>query len=333
MDRRCILRAAVAMTCAATPMVLTIRPVSASGPDPEDPPSVGLSLAAYPPATAPAPEPAEASPAFDKPFTLGLSYALVSDYVFRGINFSEYDGEGREKPNHQLTVSLDVPLGPDARYGTVGFDAWFEWYAAQHEISGDGANIQEIDYTVRWSYDVEPIASTVTLGVIVYTFPNLDGGGTHNNDRTQEWYVSLEHNDAWLWRWAGYQGDGGVLNPSLSVYHDLHLSRGVWIELGISHDFEIVRNVTLAPSVLFAIDGGYLGPLLKSDDHDFRYAYTQFGIDVAYDMTELLHLPDWAGSVTLSGGLSYTLSTSAVRHNDVIDGDELWGGMTVAWSW
>ena len=30
------------------------------------------------------------------PISLGLSYALYSDYIFRGVNFSEYAGEGRE---------------------------------------------------------------------------------------------------------------------------------------------------------------------------------------------------------------------------------------------
>ncbi len=44
------------------------------------------------------------------PLSVTLSYWLVSDYIFRGINYSEYAGEGREKPNHQLEVKLDVDV-------------------------------------------------------------------------------------------------------------------------------------------------------------------------------------------------------------------------------
>jgi len=46
------------------------------------------------------------------PFSFSLNYALYSDYVFRGINFSEFSREGREKPNHQLTTTVSVDLGP-----------------------------------------------------------------------------------------------------------------------------------------------------------------------------------------------------------------------------
>ena len=45
------------------------------------------------------------------PISLGASYYLLSDYVFRGINFSEYQGEGREKPNHQMTTFLSWDTG------------------------------------------------------------------------------------------------------------------------------------------------------------------------------------------------------------------------------
>ena len=39
------------------------------------------------------------------PLRISLGYYLYSDYVWRGKNLSEYAGEGREKPNHQMTTS------------------------------------------------------------------------------------------------------------------------------------------------------------------------------------------------------------------------------------
>jgi hypothetical protein len=261
-----------------------------------------------------------------KPFSFGMGYYLYSDYVFRGINFSEFPGEGREKPNHQMTTSLDVPLG---KFGTIGFDTFFEWFAAQKELTGSGANIQEVDYTVRWSHDLEPIATTFTTGWAEFTFPNVSGVG--DNDRTHEWFVSLEHNDAWMWRWAGYHGDDGVLNPTLFVAYDWHIARGVWIELGISHPFALTDSLTITPGAKFAVDGGYLGPLLGTDDHDFRYARTQFGLDATYDLTKVLRLPEWAGSVSISGQLYYDVPTNSTRHTGL--DNEFWGGLAVNWNW
>ncbi len=141
------------------------------------------------------------------PISLGLSYALYTDYVFRGVNFSEYRGEGREKLNHQLTVSLAFDLG---EIGTIGYDTWFEWYGAQKQLDPDrgGQNLQEVDYCVWWSHPIDAIASDLTIGYTFYEFVNLahtnrqDGArGNNNDDRTQEWWFSLEHNDAWMWKW------------------------------------------------------------------------------------------------------------------------------------
>jgi len=264
-----------------------------------------------------------------RPLRFSVAYRLMSDYVFRGINYSEYRGEGREKLNHQMTTTLDIPLGKKGEFGTFGFDTFFEWYAAQKELTGSGANIQEIDYTLRWGYHLAPLATTATFGWTDYTYQHVREG---DPDRTNEAFVKLEHNDAWMWRPLGYRGDTGVLNPYLLVALDLDVSRGVWLELGIDHEFELVRNLTLTPSMVFAVDGGYTGPLLRrTRDHDTGYAYTQVGMDVTYDLTEVLRLPAWAGSVKVSGLLYYTNATDSF----VAKGghDEFWGGMSVGWTW
>lgn len=280
----------------------------------------------------------EAEPQLDatepapRPFTFGLNYYLMSDYVFRGVNFSEYAGEGREKLNHQVVTTLDVPLGKAGQFGTFGFDTFFEWYADQEKLptAEGGANIQEIDYTLRYSYTVEPIRTRTTVGWTDYTFPKSVGLG--ENDSTHEWFVKFEHNDAYWWRPLGYQGDGGVLNPSFFLAKDMHASRGVWMEFGLSHAFEVLRNLTVTPRTTFAIDGGYLQPLFGIEDKDLRYAYTQFGLEVKYDLTELLHLPPWAGSVYIAGQLYYNLATDRLRREQILN-DELFGGMALGWTW
>jgi len=272
------------------------------------------------------------TPVFAKPFTLGVTYYLMSDYVFRGINFSEYDREGREDLNHQMTTALDVPLGKDGKLGTFGFDTFFEWYGGQEALNGNGTNFQEVDFTLRYSYAFDPIKTKATVGWTDYTFPHVTGVG--DKDRTNEWFIRLDHNDAWLWRWAGYKGEDGILNPYVLFAQDTGYILGQWYEIGVSHPFAVCKNLTWTPKVTFAFDGGYLEPAwnLGHGRGDFDYAYTQYGMELKYDLTELLHLPPAAGSVFVSGQLFFNDAYAVQEGRHAIQ-DQLFGGLSVGWTW
>ncbi len=264
------------------------------------------------------------------PFSLGLSYALYTDYVFRGVNFSEPDGEGREKLNHQLSVSLDWNT---SKWGTIGFDTWFEWYAGQKMIDPDrgGQNLQEVDYTIRWSYPLEAIATDLTIGYTFFVFPNLAhtlrqdrARGNNNDDRTHEYWFSLEHNDAWIWKGLFPDNTDGVLNPSFLFAHDIGSILGTWMEFGLSHGFEVpgieYLSVTPAWTVAAQCDYWKRGFFLVGDT---------WSLTVEYDLAGALKLPKWAGSLTLAGELYYFNAWGNFRGPDT--GDEFWGGMTVNW--
>ena len=108
----------------------------------------------------------------DSPISLAIDYALVSDYIWRGINFSEYPGEGREKLNHQLGSGFGI----DTPIGTIGAYAWFQWYQAQKRINPEQSDhLQEIDYTLSWGYGFDEIGTSLELGWVSYTFPHLSG--------------------------------------------------------------------------------------------------------------------------------------------------------------
>ncbi len=266
--------------------------------------------------------------------SLDVDYTLVSDYIFRGFNFSEHATEGREALNHQLGVSMGLDLAPlwggkAGECGSLSFGAWFEWYADQDKISGDGANIQEIDYSISYSYSVEPIATDITIGWIDYVFPNWAGPG----DRTHEWFLSFAHNDAWMWRWAGHDGEDGILNPTFDFYHDMEAFGGTWMDFGISHGFELVEDFTLTPSYTLHIDGGWAGPAAGLvDDHDTRIAGMTYGVDVTYDLTQILQMPEQAGSMSISGFLNWFDPTQRLRSTLGWE-DYLYGGVKLAWSW
>jgi len=244
-------------------------------------------------------------------------YSLYSDYIFRFVNFSEYDREGREKPNHQLVTSLELEFGD---FGAIGFDTFFEWFAAQEQINGEGQNLQELDYTIYWSYGIEPIATDLTLGVTFYTFPN------DKPINSFEYFVKLAHNDAWMWKCLFPDNEEGVLNPTFYLAHDVDAIGGVWMEFSLSHSFEVVENLTITPGWMVAVDGCYL------EDRTFRFAGGQWSLVTEYDLGLLLCLPSWAGDLTIAGELYFNNAWGTAERSDVIH-DEFWGGMTVTWNW
>lgn len=285
------------------------------------------------------PEPATDLEAPSCPVSFSINYTFISDYIFRGINFSEYRGEGQEEINHQLGTSIAYSLG---QYGTVGFDAWFEWFAGQEKINprnGDD-NLQEVDFVVWWSYDLEAIKTALTIGWTHFLFPNTarnlrtDASQANNNDdRTHEWWFSLEHNDAWMWTWLWAENEDGILNPTFFFSQDIGIGSGraMWMEFGLSHEFQVAPKVTVTPSWTLTADHGYYHYFAGANRPSTRLATMLWGFDVTYDMTELLGVPDGWGSVALSGLLYFSDALGNAEDNRVIQ-DEFFGGFGVTYS-
>ena len=283
----------------------------------------------------------------DCPATFDITYYVYSDYIFRGINFSEYAGEGREKPNHQMTVALGIDMAQwlghePGSWGTFAFETFFEWYAAQDQLDpvNGGQNLQEVDYILSWCYPLEEIETDLTLGWTYYLFPNLhywlegDNTGHDNDDRTHEWWVLLEHNDAWMWDWWWPENEEGVLNPSFLFVQDIGTGAGnaMWMELGLSHEFELSPKCTITPSWTLGIDHDYYHHFGGAvEKNTWRFANMLWGVDLGYDLTELLRIPDGYGSVALGGFLYFSQALGSAEDNGIIR-DEFFGGMSIGYS-
>ncbi len=280
----------------------------------------GGTSAEHAPATAPADEKVEES----LPVSISLSYGLYTDYVFRGINFSEYPGERREKLNHQFEVSigLDLSVLGYGDLGTIGFDTWFQWFAGQRKLDPDrDSYLQEVDYTIWWSRTIAQIATDLTLGFTYYQLLSTF------DDDTCEYFIKLEHNDAWMWRKLWPDNEKGVLNPSFFLAHDVGTLGGVWMEFGVSHDFAVpgIEHLTVTPGYELAVQCNYWRD-------GFFIAGDTWSLVTAYDLTELLRLPAWAGRLGIAGELYYFNAYSNFRKPDG-GADELWGGLSVTWDW
>ena len=259
------------------------------------------------------------------PLSFSLDYTLISDYIFRGANFSEYPGEGREKLNHQLGIGLELDTSKLGRnFGSFGVSVWGEWYADQKSAltPGSGGSLQEVDYTFYWSYEIPQIFTTIETGWIAYTFPQAGGDAYYTN----EWYIKLSFDDSAL-----FGTEGSVLNPYVAYYWDTDDVDGAWLEWGISHDFALadfgmentplLREVTITPSFLMGIDDGQMGKSM-------RLANMQYGINLGYDLGSALNIPQKYGSISLN---TFVYFSDAIH--DTFLSDEFWGGMTLSYAW
>ncbi|NIA07634.1 MAG: hypothetical protein GWP14_08390 [Actinobacteria bacterium] len=270
-------------------------------------------------------EPAASQWEKSTPISFSLDYTIVSDYIFRGANFSEYAGEGREKLNHQLGVGLEFDTSQvGANLGTFGVSFWGEWYADQESAltPGSQGSLQEVDYTIYWSYEIAELSTTIETGWIGYTFPQAG----HDAYYTNELYVSLSFDDSTL-----FGTEEAVLNPYVAYYLDVDDVDGAWLELGISHDFgladlgmdntPVLKDITITPSLVMGIDNGQMGKSMRA-------ANLQYGLDIGYDLSSALNIPQEYGSISLT---AFVYFSDAIH--DAFLNDELWGGLTLSYAW
>lgn len=269
------------------------------------------------------------------PLSFDITYYVYSDYIFRGINFSEYPNEGSDALNHQLTTSLDVDVaelfgGESGELGVFNFSTFFEWYADQEKIDPNqgGQNLQEVDYSLGWSYDIDSIATNAAVGFTFYAFPNAKAANT------EEIWFALSHNDAWMWKWLFPENEDGVLNPSLFYAHDVGgAAGGGWLELGISHEFAVIEHLAVTPSFTLAFDRRYIGRTLDIPAiENTGLAYMQYGLDLNYDLSGALKMPEKYGALTVSGFLYFNDADDEYNQQGSNVENVLFGGMSVGWS-
>ena len=324
--------------------------------------------------TSSVPETGSAPAGWTKPLPLSFSidYTLVSDYMFRGINLSEYSrrggapgNEGREALNHQLSLGTELDIG---RFGRIGGGTWFEWYADQNDPSSgfnaadDNKHLQEIDYFVYYGYEIAPIGLDVEVGFIWYIFPRVSaaasGPGTANGvadaDTTQELYLTLSWDDSPLWRALGLNVTAPILNPYYTVAWDLDLAKGgSYHEFGLSHEFSLsalgymLKDVTVTPSWSMAWDHNWLNTftLDTHSDGTAGFGTGNEGRGVASNGSHLMNITyglvvsfDLKSALNLPdkycGGLYVNgfFNYSHALANHFLD-DNFWGGLSVSFEW
>ena len=278
------------------------------------------------------------------PATFRIKYTLVTDYIWRGLNFSEYAGEGREKLNHQLDISATAALKdlglPD--FGNVTVGAWCNYYVG-YEAQNPGPptnasnKFMEFDYTVSWEYEIPDTHLTVAAGWVAYNFPHLAG----DPHLTFEVFGKVTLNDGFI-----FGQKDPILSPSLAYHWDYDLVNAGVLIGAIKHKFAldeltegmpVVRYMTLTPSASIILDNRYLDKAVAAapggaptGHNATTLSSAEVGLELAYDLSKAMDMDDEEyGSLKLA--VFANLSMPLARQE--LLADEFYGGVSLGWEW
>lgn len=201
-------------------------------------------------------------------WTTGLDLSVYSRYVWRGI-----------------TLTDDPVLQPSLTFKHAnGFTSniWGNMDLGDaNDMSGE---FNELDYTVDYSWTSGP--TTMSAGLIYYTFPNTDAGST------AEVYFGA--------------GVDAPLSPSLTVYYDFKEVDGYCAKFGIGHCINIPMGQDKGSPCDLGLSVGY-----GSSDYNAAYFGPNDG---------------GFNDLTLSASTTFDLNkrlslTPSINYSTIIDSD------------
>ncbi|HIJ41298.1 MAG TPA: hypothetical protein HPP90_09510 [Deltaproteobacteria bacterium] len=156
----------------------------------------------------------------DRP-SVSADVSFLSQYIWRGYELSK--------------DSLVIEPSVTASYKGFSINVWGNLDTDAYAGDNKGqSKWTETDFTVGYDHSFGPVG--VGLGYIYYA---LDAARD-----TQEFYLSI--------------GGDVILAPTLTIYRDVDEYPGWYLNLGISHSFELPKNITLdlAGSIAYQYSDG-----------------------------------------------------------------------------
>lgn len=235
---------------------------------------------------------------------LDLTVRYMTDYVFRGIDFSEVGGR-EDAPNVQFDGALWMDLGK-LPHPFVGL--FINVYD-----SDPVSEFQEIRPTVGFDWTIKPL--TFTFGNNTFIYPDRDPLNTN------EVYTRVALDDSFLW---------GTTRPVFSPYafaaYDYEVYNGWYMQAGVKHDFMVEDTgitLTLLADVSYVMGlQQYALPGTTTDDGFQRY---ELGAVATYSLNTLLNVSKRYGEFSFQGYMYYTDNIDHGLRADT----QIWGGVGI----
>jgi hypothetical protein len=250
-----------------------------------------------------------------------LTVGYWTDYVFRGIDRSESAG-AEDSPNILFDGAMRFDLG---RYPSLFLGVFANIYD-----SDPISRFQEIRPYFGLELKARPII--LAVGNTFYIYPDRD------QFNTAELWAKITVDDSYFFR-----SDDPIFSPYVLAAWDYDTYNGLYVELGVRHDFEIEDTpLTLSPIARVAYVSGnkeFRKPTGTAPDpafdfgpsggHDSGFQHYEIGLEATYGLNQLFNIPARYGKFDLKGYLFYTDGIEDQLRAD----SELYGGVGIGFSY
>jgi uncharacterized protein (TIGR02001 family) len=223
---------------------------------------------------------------------VSVASALNSAYVWRGITLN--DGV-------VFQPSVDVSKGG------FGLNVWGNMDLDDYNDQLDSGQFSEIDLTLRYSFDVDPV--NISLGYIEYLYPATDAGGLLG---TREVYLSLGMDII------------ENLSAGLNCYYDFDEIEDYYLNFSLGYNIPLNDVVGLDLKAAAGYAGKEYAKLYGKDDKAgfFDYLLT---LGVNYTISE---------SLSLTASVNYTdaFDKDTLANGDFAQDVNTFGGINVSYS-
>lgn len=217
---------------------------------------------------------------------------FFSKYIWRGQNLDD-----------------DPVFQPGLSIGYGGLTAAIWGNLEMTNINGNSGDFSELDYSFDYSADLSGMEGVgYSIGVIYYDFP-----GTSVKDTTEVyWGLNLDL----------------LLNPSVTVYHDVDEAEGTYISLGAEHS--VGKIIELGPNVPVGMD---IGASLGWGSGSYNRYYWGTDQSKLNDLRFSVAFPFEIKGWTVTPSLNYvTLVSDDIRDTDAYgtDSDFFFTGVSLS---
>jgi hypothetical protein len=238
--------------------------------------------------------------------TFDLTVSYLTDYMFRGVERSD-NGGNEDAPNLQFDGSFEFDLG----HGPHPLAGVFVNVFEDDPIS----EFQEIRPYFGFKWNIRPLLFDARY--VTYIFPERE------DMNTNEVTLSLTLDDSRIWR-----TEKPVLSPYAFAAYDFDLYNGVYVEVGMKHDFELEGTglvLTAIADVGYVTGHPFFTDHSSSDPTADGLQHYDLGLIGTYSLNTLLNIPRRYGQWAAKGYLYYTDGIESGLLADT----QLWGGVGI----